>query len=167
MGVITEEILESLSNLVFHPYRIVYGYFPKEYNRKSIGITIKRLEQKGFIQKGIIEDEVCIKLTELGIKRLEEKRKTKKEKALLNIADKNERWDKKWRVVIFDIPETNKRVRQALRETLKVLEFWPLQKSVWISKKDYTKELRKWVQELGLEQHIIIFETDDLGISLK
>lgn len=163
MNAITEEVLESLSDLVFHPHRIVYGYIPKEVSRKSAFMTIKRLEQKGFIQKGIMEDEICIKLTELGIKKLEEKRRNKKEKALLNIKTKQVRWDGKWRVVIFDIPETNKRVRQALRETLKVLEFKPLQKSVWISKKDYTKELRRWVEDLRLSKHIFIFETEDLG----
>ncbi len=147
MGVITEEILESLSDLIFHPYRIIYGYFPKEYSRKSLGITIKRLEQKGFIQKGIMEDEICIKLTELGVQKLDEKRKRRKEKALLNYKEKKEKWDGKWRIVIFDIPEANKRVRQVLRETLKVLEFWPLQKSVWVSKNNYTKELRNWIED--------------------
>ncbi len=167
MNAITEEILESLSNLVFHPYRIVYGYIPKEVSRKSALITIRRLEQKGFIQKGLMEDEICIKLTELGVKKLEEKRRNKKEKALLKIRMGEERWDRKWRVVIFDIPETNKRIRQALRETLKVLEFWPLQKSVWISKRNVVKEFRSWVGELGLSKHILIFETEDLGISLN
>lgn len=167
MHAITEEVLESLSNLVFHPYRLIYGYIPKEYDRKSIGITIKRLEKNGFIQKRIMEDEVCIKLTELGIKKLEEKRNRRKEKALFNLKTKQERWDGKWRVVIFDIPETNKRIRQALRETLKVLEFWPLQKSVWISKKNYTKEVRKWVEDLGFSKHILIFETKDLGVKFR
>ncbi|MBI4008672.1 transcriptional regulator PaaX, partial [Candidatus Roizmanbacteria bacterium] len=75
----------------------------------------------------------------------------------------DEKWDGKWRIVIFDIPEVNKRIRQVLRETLKVLEFWPLQKSVWISKKNYTKELRKWITDLGLSRHVLTFETNDLG----
>ncbi len=167
MGAITEEILNSLSDLAFHPYRLMYGYIPKEYSRKSAQIAIKRLEFKGFIQKGIVEDEICIKLTDLGIKRLKEKRSLKKEKALMNTKQKNEKWDGRWRVVIFDIPETNKRIRQALRGTLKVLEFWPLQKSVWISKKDYTRELRKWVDDLGLSKYILIFETKDLGVKLR
>lgn len=163
MNAITEEILESLSDTFFHPHRIVYGYIPKEVSRKSALMTIKRLEQKGFIQKGLMEDEVCIKLTELGVKKLEEKRRSKKEKALLDIKLEGERWDGKWRIVIFDIPETNKRIRQALRETLRVLEFRPLQKSVWISRKDVVKEFRNWVRELGLSKHILIFETKDLG----
>ncbi|MBI2597167.1 hypothetical protein HYW41_03360 [Candidatus Daviesbacteria bacterium] len=163
MNALTEEILETLSDLAFHPHRLFYGRLIKEYSRKSLGVTVRRLEQKGYIERGVMEDEVCIKLTELGTKKLTEKRNLRKEKALLNLSVKDEKWDGKWRIVIFDIPEVNKRIRQALRETLKVLEFWPLQKSVWISKKNYTKELRKWITDLDLSKHILTFETKDLG----
>jgi len=41
-------------------------------------------------------------------------------------------WDKKWRIVIFDIPEKYKRAREALRDKLAELGFIQLQKSVWI-----------------------------------
>lgn len=41
-------------------------------------------------------------------------------------------WDKKWRLVIFDIPEKKKRIREALRMKLKELKFYELQKSVFI-----------------------------------
>ncbi len=40
-------------------------------------------------------------------------------------------WDKKWRVVLFDIPEKNKPAREALRKTLKRLGFYEFQKSVF------------------------------------
>lgn len=163
MNALTEEILESLADFLLHPPRSLYRRFPKEYSRRNLRITITRLEQKGFIEKGIMENEICLKLTELGAKKLEEKRNLRKEKALLNLKVREEEWDGSWRIVTFDIPETNKRIRQVLRETLRVLEFWPLQKSVWISKKDYTKELRRWVRELGLSKHILTFETKDLG----
>lgn len=45
---------------------------------------------------------------------------------------KPERWDGKWRIVIFDIPEKNKLAREALREKLKELGFKELQKSVFV-----------------------------------
>lgn len=41
-------------------------------------------------------------------------------------------WDKKWRIVIFDIPEKLKHVRNTLRKKLKELGFIELQKSVFI-----------------------------------
>jgi len=41
-------------------------------------------------------------------------------------------WDEKWRAVIFDIPKQRNRARDALREKLKELKFYQLQKSVWV-----------------------------------
>ena len=45
---------------------------------------------------------------------------------------KPDKWDNKWRMVIFDIPEKKKRAREALRNKLKDMGFKELQKSVFI-----------------------------------
>lgn len=42
------------------------------------------------------------------------------------------RWDKKWRVVFFDIPEKRRGERNVLREKLKELDFKEIQKSVFV-----------------------------------
>ncbi len=163
MGAITEEILELLSDMAFRPYRLVYGYYPKEVSRKSAAVVIHRFMKKGLIEKELVEEEICIKLTELGLKKLQEKRQKGKEKKLLKLKIGDVQWDGIWRVVVFDIPEQNKKIRSVLRETLRVLEFKPLQKSVWISKNNFTKDLRGWARELGMSDFIRIFETKDLG----
>lgn len=41
-------------------------------------------------------------------------------------------WDRKWRVVIFDVPHSRKKAREALRNKLKDMDFFQLQKSVWV-----------------------------------
>jgi len=71
--------------------------------------------------------DFLVQLTEKGKRKVDkiqfEKMEIKKPKI----------WDKKWRVVIFDIPDKKKKVaREALREKLKHLDFYPLQKSVWV-----------------------------------
>lgn len=50
-------------------------------------------------------------------------------------------WDKKWRLVIFDVPEKRKRIREALRAKLKELEFYELQKSVFVHPFDCKDEI--------------------------
>lgn len=45
---------------------------------------------------------------------------------------KPNRWDKKWRVLIFDIPERRRATRGLIRRTLTQLGFYRLQDSVWI-----------------------------------
>lgn len=45
---------------------------------------------------------------------------------------KPKKWDKKWRVLIFDIPEYRKGLRNKVRATLRAIGFVPLQASVWV-----------------------------------
>lgn len=42
------------------------------------------------------------------------------------------RWDKKWRVLIFDIPEKRRGLRDKVRSTLRSIGFERLQDSVWV-----------------------------------
>jgi DNA-binding transcriptional regulator PaaX len=45
---------------------------------------------------------------------------------------KKHRWDERWRVIIFDIPERRRKVRDRLRITMRELGFARLQDSVWV-----------------------------------
>lgn len=48
------------------------------------------------------------------------------------IIPKMPRWDGKWRIVAFDIPESNKKARDALARTLKNMGFRKFQKSLFV-----------------------------------
>lgn len=45
---------------------------------------------------------------------------------------KKRRWDRRWRIVIFDIPERRKSVRSKLRRYMQEYGFVRLQDSVWV-----------------------------------
>lgn len=45
---------------------------------------------------------------------------------------KPKKWDHKWRVLIFDIPERRKKTREQVRRTVSTLGFKHLQDSVWV-----------------------------------
>lgn len=49
-----------------------------------------------------------------------------------NALRKPQRWDGRWRVVLFDIPERRRRVRNQLRRFMQEFGFVRLQDSVWI-----------------------------------
>ena len=49
-----------------------------------------------------------------------------------NVANKPRHWDSKWRVLIFDIPEYRKGLRDRIRHTLLDIGFARLQDSVWV-----------------------------------
>jgi DNA-binding transcriptional regulator PaaX len=89
--------------------------------------SIKAMEEDGLISvKETKDGEVTIKL-----------RKEGKIKALKYQVDemkikKPKKWDKKWRMVIFDIPEEKKLARNVLKAKLDELGFRLIQKSVYI-----------------------------------
>lgn len=45
---------------------------------------------------------------------------------------KTARWDGKWRIVMFDVPEKRRPIRGRVRNVLKLFDFYCLQESVWV-----------------------------------
>jgi CRISPR/Cas system-associated endoribonuclease Cas2 len=54
---------------------------------------------------------------------------------------KPKKWDGKWRLLIFDIPNKHKIKREALRGKIKELGLYQLQKSVWVCPYNFHKEM--------------------------
>lgn len=46
--------------------------------------------------------------------------------------ERPKKWDGKWRIITFDIPEKYKKARKAFQQKLKEMGCYPAQKSVWI-----------------------------------
>ncbi len=65
-----------------------------------------------------------------------------------------ENWDKKWRIVIFDIPEDKKNDRDYFRYKLKELGFKKLQKSVWVCPFDIIDETKELVNKLRVKSYV-------------
>ncbi|MBI2052106.1 MAG: hypothetical protein HYT38_00300 [Candidatus Sungbacteria bacterium] len=94
-------------------------------NYRVLNNTIKGLYKSKLIREHENPDgSLTMILTERG----------KKKAITFNIDNmeikKPKVWDKKWRMVLFDIPEKYKPIREVLRETLKRLGFYEYQKSV-------------------------------------
>lgn len=49
-----------------------------------------------------------------------------------NMKIKQDKWDGKWRIVLFDIPEKLRKSRDILRKRLKALGFYEFQKSAFV-----------------------------------
>lgn len=98
------------------------GILPSRRQRQHIVTARDRLIKKGLIKL----QEGKARLTPAGeaqLRRLQ----------ILNYRlKKPKRWDKKWRVLIFDIPERRKSTRNRVRMTLIRLGFSRLQDSVWV-----------------------------------
>lgn len=77
---------------------------------------------------------------------------------------KPKRWDRQWRVVIFDIVELNRRGRDAFRGKLKELGFKCIQKSVWVHPYDCRDEIELLKSFFGLKPaQVLLFTTDRIS----
>ena len=127
---IKEEILVSLYGGLYYllnPYEFSLGN--QQYHTNSFYKAVARLEKHGLLKKRRKDEKIYLMLTEKGKKIVREHRKSRKYS--------RRSWDKKWRVVIFDVPEKRGRAREYLRNYLKVLGFGKVQRSIWITPYDF------------------------------
>lgn len=82
---------------------------------------------------------------------------------------KPKRWDKKWRVLIFDIRQENKNLRDKIRLTLIAIGFVRLQNSVWVYPYDCEDlmTLLKADFKIGKEMLYLIVDKIENDIWLK
>jgi len=72
--------------------------------------------------------------------------------------DKKKRWDRLWRMIVFDIPHDQKRARDALREKLVEWECYAIQKSVFITPYECEKEIDFICSVFGINRNnVLIF----------
>lgn len=65
-------------------------------------------------------------------------------------------------VVIFDIPEGQRKLRNEFRWILKQNKFIKLQLSVWASRQAVYKDIKDLINELGIQKWVTIFYASDL-----
>lgn len=127
----------------------------KNYNRRDLGRTIKRLEKQRMISFKEENGKTKIEITEKGKQRL-------LEYDFETISIKKKKVDGKWRLVIFDIPEDKKVSRDAFRKKLLQMEFIRLQDSVFASPYPCKKEIDFLVHYLGVSDFITLIKIDKI-----
>ncbi|MEK7565874.1 MAG: PaaX family transcriptional regulator C-terminal domain-containing protein [Patescibacteria group bacterium] len=130
--------------------KALYGWVPRQYKKHNYSRLIERRITTGEIEKVIKNDKVYLRLTSAG------REKVVRDFPLVSL--QNKEWDGRWRVVIFDIAEVNKYVRNRLRAKLKELGFGMLQESVWITPHDVAKDFREFLEEKKLGEMVFVME---------
>ncbi len=148
-----EEIRDPFS-LVSKSYENMYGWIPKQYRRHNFTHLVWRNIRTGYIEKIEKGGEVYIRLTPQGSQRIV------RDFPLLSFQKR--KWDRKWRIAIFDIEEVNRKLRDNLRHKLKELGFGMLQKSVFISPHDIIQDFSEFIKYHGLEDVVYVFTASNL-----
>jgi len=136
-------------------YRAFYlpGYSGK---RESLYRLLKRLEKIGEIERVEKDGEVYLKLISQAGSFFNEKISLKK------LAEKN--WDGWWRLVIFDIKEIERNIRDQLRDKLRDWGFAMWQESVYISPHPLADEINEYLKTKNLFPKVICLEAKTIGV---
>jgi len=122
----------------------------KDLKKNSARTMLWRLEKKGLVKK----KEKQYRLTIQGLK-------------IVNVIKKEgemEKWDGKWRMIMFDIPEKKRGERNWLRYQLMATDYKLLQKSVFIGKQPIREDVFNDLTERNLTRYIrmiTVGEIDD------
>lgn len=72
------------------------------------------------------------------------------------------RWDGKWRVLIFDVPERKRALRDSIRATLRANGFTRVQNSVWVYPFDCEDWVNLWKAELNIGRTLLYLIVDSI-----
>lgn len=131
------------------------NYNIKEYN---LWKSLTGLNKNKIIILKNNKDEFTIKLTEKG-------KKVVKKILFDNMKiEKQKKWDKKWRIVIFDIPEKKrgKHQRNLMRLKLQTIGFYQLQKSVWVHLYPCEKEVQLICEVYEINPYVNIITAEKI-----
>ncbi len=94
-----------------------------------------------FIKKGILNPDLTFRESPQSVLRLIKKP-----------------WDKKWRFVVFDIPQENRTIRDIIRRRLKEWGFKFFQRSIWFSPLPLTNKVKQLDKHIDDTDYLTIIE---------
>lgn len=121
--------------------------------RQRVAETLSKLKRRGFVEFSWVDGRRTIRLTEKG-------------RGLLNKTDyktaikRPKKWDGRWRIIIFDIPEPKKSLRNRVRALLVELGFCKLQDSVWVHPFPCEELIVMLKTELHIGKHLLYIIAD-------
>ncbi|OGZ77758.1 MAG: CRISPR-associated endonuclease Cas2 [Candidatus Staskawiczbacteria bacterium RIFOXYB1_FULL_32_11] len=174
-GEITKDILSTMAvaglitvavtlspNLLYNIAKEIIKIKKKDWKYKNtdarkLSRSLAGLNKNKIIILKEVNGKFVVELTEKG-------RRVVGEIQFENMEIKKQKvWDGKWRIVIFDIPENQRRVeRNALRGKLQNLGFYQIQKSVWAYPYPCEKEIQFLCEMFNINPYVNIITAEKI-----
>lgn len=116
-------------------------------NSQTLKRALTAALEKGWINKNL-------EITSRGQKRLE---------SVLPKYEKKSKWNGKWYITAYDIPEKKKWLRDILRENLERLKFALLHKSLYVSPYNFLGDVEEIVKKYNLSPYVLLAVSNKLG----
>lgn len=121
--------------------------------RDRLYVVASRLKRKGLVKFETVHEKTRMRLTEKG--------KVAARRAILgNPLPHKRRWDERWRILIFDIPESKRALRDRVRSIVSGFGFVRLQDSVWVFPYDCEDVITLLKAELRLGTQMLYIIAD-------
>lgn len=125
-------------------------------DRYRIKRTIKGLQEKRLVNIYTKNGNEVVEITKAGKRKVFE----------YNLDDMKlkipKRWDGLWRIVMFDIPQSKKKGRDAVSRKIKELGMYPIQKSVFVSPYVCKNEIDFIGEFFNVREHIIYVKAKEI-----
>lgn len=129
-------------------------------SEQSVRSTILRMSRGGWLQVERVNNKSYYSLTAEGWRLLDEGAAR-----IFHFQSPRDKWDGKWRLVAYSIPETQRDKRERLRRELGYLGFGPLTSALWISPHDLRAEVERLAESLGLKECLEFYTASHDGFS--
>ena len=144
---ISRVVIEHLHKTLEVTLEDLYSLLKKE-SKKGVYDCVYRLKLQGYVILKKIAGVTYVTLTEDG--------------AALAV-HQNPTRDGIWKLIIFDIPEKKRKVRDHLRSRLLALGFKKWQTSIWASPYALPKEIEEELQQLSEKLFIRLIKSTDIN----
>lgn len=159
LAILLEGSTVTIKAFFAHPYS---HQFCNHNSKRDYYRTLDRLKKHGLLKKS----SDTFRLTKKGEK---EAFFAHLDAQKLLYKPRKQKWDGRWRMIIFDVPEKKRRYRDYLRQMLKTLDFKELQKSTWVTPHpipDFLKEFL-WEEQMKHFTRFITIKEIDYDKDLK
>lgn len=155
-----EKIVSDLANLIVWSFDGVasltssqlHNLFEETYGSKFVGSAIAKLRRSGIIGG---RAKTGYSLSPAGSRQLE----TLRFKRIIS----TDKWDRKWRLISYDIPESNRLARETIRRLIKELGCKQMQLSLWAHPHPCLRQFELIRDTYGLKNHIFLLEVEHSG----
>lgn len=124
-------------------------------DRRKYASAVYRLKKEGLLaDRGSLHRTPILALTAKGEERLRPEMRPER--------SWRKRWGGTWYLLMYDVPESERRYRDALRGFLARLRMGQLQKSVWISHRDIRPEYADLLEAAAVGEYACLMEAQAL-----
>lgn len=127
-----------------------------EKKRKEFARLVRYLRDRGYLNIKDLKNRKAVMITPKGAKRIFNIK--------IKLEEKKKRTDRKWQMVLFDIPEKKRRARDSFRKQLKYLGYKRLQRSIWVCPYDVSEPTQQLIKYHKLDRFVRLLLVEEVKI---